>query len=166
MTTGFQIPAVSDTAEFPLVPEGLYMFKLKAMEAAGLGRSFDDKPPKERVKWIFEIESVISADEEAEDFVGEEFWAWTTLSMNKRATMYEWAVALLGREIAEGENINASDLLGKRGRATIVHYEKLNGETGHKIDSMLKTVNKKKAGKPAPPPVDADDDEEDFDEFD
>lgn len=161
MTTGFQIPAVSDAAEFPLVPEGLYMFKLKSMESAGLGRSFDDKPPKERIKWVFEIESVISADEEAEDFVGEEFWAWTTLSMNKRATMYEWAVALLGREIAEGENINASDLIGKRGRATIVHYDKLSGDTGHKIDSMLKPVGKKKPAKPAP--VETED--EDFDEF-
>lgn len=165
MTTGFALPTVSEAAEFPLVPEGFYVFRLKAMENAGLGKSFDDKPPKERVKWIFTIEEVISADDEAEDFVGEEFWAWTTLSMNTRATMYGWAVALLGREIEEGEEIDSAHLIGKRARANIEHYKKLNEDTGHRIASLIKMTKAKKASKPTPVVEDDEDEDDGVDPF-
>ncbi len=156
MATGFALPKVTETSEFPLVPEGLYLFRLKSMENMGLGASFDGKEPKERVRWIFEIEEVISGDDESEDFVGQDFHAWTSYTMNIKSTMYKWATALLGREIDKDEEVGVDDLLGKRGRANVEHYEKKSGDTGHRIASMIKNKAPKK---PKPVPVEDDDDE-------
>ena len=162
-TTNFSIPAATDGESFEILPEGLYQFRLADMENMGPGQAFDnEREPKDRIKWVFEIESVISGDEEAEERVGEQVWFFTSLSMHRKSTMRAWCEGLIGREIAEGENVSADDMIGKRGRANIVHYKKLTGDTGHKIASLLKPVNKKRAAKPEPVEAEAD---EDFDEF-
>lgn len=145
-TTRIAIPAATDGEAFEILPEGLYMFKLAGMENMGPGQAFDnEREPKDRIKWVFQIESVISGDDDAEERVGEEVWFFTSLSMHRKATMRAWCEGLLGREIAEGEAVDTSDLIGKKGRANIVHYKKLTGDTGHKIASILKATTKKKA---------------------
>lgn len=162
--TNISIPAATDGESFEILPEGLYEFRLVGMENMGPGQAFDnEREPKDRIKWVFEIESVISGDDEAEERVGEQVWFFTSLSMHRKATMRAWCEGLLGREIAEGEAVDASDIIGKRGRANIVHYKKLTGDIGHKIASLLKPVSNKKR-KPAPVVEDTDEDES-FDEF-
>lgn len=154
--TGLTLPPASDTEEFEILPEGLYLMRLKDMTNEGPGRSFDDNSePKDRIKWVFALEEVISGDDEAEERVGEEAWFWTSLSMHRKATMRGWAEGLLGREIDDNERVDAADLIGKNGRVNIIHYKKLTGDTGHKIASILKA----KPGKKARPVVDEEDEE-------
>ncbi|HQX61840.1 MAG TPA: hypothetical protein PK593_00125 [Thermomicrobiales bacterium] len=153
----FTLPAATE-GTFEQCPQGLYVFKLKAMEDGIEGR--EEYGGGERVKWVFEIARVIDANENEptrdvpnpktiEDWVGEEFWAFTSKSMNSKATMRAWAEALLGREIAEGESLSASDLLGKAAKATVGR-----GQTGRqKITSMMPLKKK-------PKPVDDEADDE------
>lgn len=161
-STTFALPPATDGEAFEILPEGLYLFQLRGMENMGPGQAFDnEREPKDRIKWIFSIEDVISAEDEAEDRIGEEVWFFTSLSMHRKATMRAWAEGLLGREIADNERVDAGDLIGKRGRANIVHYKKLSGDTGHKIASMLK-VSKSKRTKSAPPVEEDDEDDDDL----
>lgn len=160
MAIGFALPQVTESEEFPLIPEGLYICRLKTMENMGPGMSFNGEEPKDRIRWVFEIEEVISGDDESEDFVGQDLHAWSSWSMNVKANMYKWSCALLGREIEKHENIRTEDLIGKRARVNIEHYEKKNGETGHRPASMLRVATKKKRA-PAPV-VEAEDDDPDL----
>ena len=160
----FTLPAATETS-FEQCPIGLYVFKLKSME-----RGIEGNPQYgggERVKWIFEIERVIDANENdpsadnpdpkpIEAWVGEEFWAFTSLNMGKKATMRAWSEALLGRSIADGEALNAGELIGKRAKATVGRNE----NERQKIMSLVQ-IKGRAAPKPAPAPVeeDADDDE-------
>lgn len=165
-TTGYQLPEVTEAGEFELVPPGMYRFRLADMEDAGLGMSFNGEKPKPRTKWVFEIVEVISGDEEADDFVGKEFWAWTSTNMNVRSTMYKWVAALLGDDLDIGSTPSTSDLIGKTMRATIVHYAiekgERKGEIRHKIDSVMKDASRRRKAAPPPPPdPEGFDDEED-----
>lgn len=151
----FALPKATDQG-FEQCPEGLWVLKLKSME-----RGIQGDPQYgggERVKWIFEIERVIDANENEptrdnpnpkpiDDWIGEEFWGFTSLSMAKKATMRAWAEALLGREIGEGDELNASELIGKRAKATVGRTD-----TGRqKITSMMPIKQKPK---PQPEPED------------
>ena len=158
MTSTFSLPPATDGESFEILPEGLYLFQLLDMENMGPGQAFDnEREPKDRIKWVFEVMEVISGDEDAEERIGEEVWFFTSLSMHRKATMRAWAEGLLGREIEGNERVDASDLIGRQGRANIVHYKKLSGDTGHKIASMLKATKPKR--KPTRV-VEEDDDEE------
>jgi len=162
----FTLPAASDTT-FEQAPVGLYVFKLKELERGIQGDpQYGDK---ERVKWIFEVVRVIDVNENApsreipnpkmsEDWVGEEFWGFTSLSMGKKSTMRLWATALLGRDIDEGEQLNAGELIGKRAKATIGRSDTQRA----KITALVPYVTKGTAPKAAPvaAPVDEGDDEE------
>lgn len=156
----FTLPAATDTT-FEQCPEGLWIFRLASMEDGIIGNpEYGDKP---RVKWVFEIERVIDANENEptrdipnpkpiEDWIGEEFWGWSSKTMAKGATMRAWAEALLGREIPEGEQLKASDLIGKRGKATVGR-----GKTGRqKITSLLPAKSKPKAAPEPEPETDED----------
>lgn len=152
----FALPTATE-GTFEDCPQGLWVFRLKAMEDGIQGR--EEYGGGERVKWIFEITRVIDAEENEptrdvpdpkpiEDWIGEEFWAFSSKSMNRKATMRAWAEALLGREIADGEALNASHLIGKSAKVTVGR-----GQTGRqKITSMM-PIKKSKA---APPPPDDD----------
>lgn len=159
----FTLPTANDT-EFQLVPPGLYVFRLKEMEGGIPGNpEFGDKP---RVRWVFTIEDVIDADDdEADEFIGQEFWAFTSETMGKKATMRAWVEALIGRTVTEDDEITSDDLIGQRARCTVSHYEKMNGSQGHKITSMLRhKANKKRRRKPVEDDLDLEPDDDD--EFD
>lgn len=160
----------ASSGEFTLFPEATYLMQLKEMQPAEQDESspyYD--PDRPRVLWIFTVKQVLDgeADDEGnnpEDFVDTEFHGYTSLNMHKRATMRAWAQGLLGREIADGEKVESSDLIGKVGRCNVVHYEKQNGNTGHKIES-IRPYRKATGGKKAAKPVEVDDvadDEEPF----
>lgn len=165
VSTGYALPAVTDAGEFELFPPGVYRFRLKDLEDAGMGMSFNGETPKPRTKWVFETVDVISGDEDAEEFVGREFWAWTPTNMNKRALMYEWACALLGEAPAVGTVPRTSDLIGKTLRATIINFQiekgEKKGEWRHKIASVMRDQQRKKRK----PPVDPEGFDDDDDEF-
>lgn len=132
----------ANSGEFTLIPEATYLMKLKDMQPAEQDESspyYD--PTKPRVRWVFEIVQVLDGEpdddgNDPEDFVGTEFHGYTSLNMHKRATMRAWAQGLLGREVEDGEQIDSTDLIGKTGRCNVVHYEKQNGNDGHKIESI------------------------------
>ena len=146
----------ANSGEFTLMPEATYLMKLKDMQPAEQDENspFYD-PSKPRVRWIFEVVQVLDGEpddegNDPEDFVGEEFHGYTSLNMHKRATMRGWAQGLLGREIEDGERVESSDLIGKAGRCNVIHYEKQNGSTGHKIESIRPyRKNGKAKAKPA-----------------
>lgn len=138
----FTLPKASDQVGYEQCPVGLYVFRVKEMQDGIEGSA--EYGGGERVKWVFTVERVIDANDpeptadnpdpkSVEDWVGEEVWGFTSLSMNKKATMRSWAEALLGREIPEGEALMASDLIGKRAKATVGR-----GQTGRqKITSLV-----------------------------
>lgn len=133
----FALPKPSNQ-DFRLTPPGLYLMKLKSMEETD-GVDFTTQQPTKRMRWIFSIERVIDSNEpeEAEELVGEEFWAWTSITMGRKATMRAYVEALLGRPVEPDEEITTDDLLGKRLKATVAHYQKQNGETGSKISGVV-----------------------------
>lgn len=137
----FTLPKATDQT-FEDCPVGLWLFKLKLMEDGIEGSP--EYGGGERVKWVFVAEKAISVEEpdatrdnpdpkSVDDWIGEEVWGFTSKSMAKKATMRAWAEALLGREIADTDTLNASDLLGKRAKATVGR-----GMTGRqKITAMM-----------------------------
>jgi hypothetical protein len=164
----FTIPEVNNKVAG--APEGLYVMELKDLvqeDAASMPNpKYKNSGP--RIRWIFTIKRVIdSNDPEAHDQVGEEFWAWSSLAMGRKATMRKWSEALLNRQLSEGEQITPTHLLGKRCKATVSLYMKETGEQGTKITSMLPFVPQARATAqppPAPTPAAAADDElEDLD---
>lgn len=163
----FSLPKANNV-EFTLVPPGLYVMRLKEMQGGIPGNpDFADKDGnvKNRVRWVFTIEDVIDAvDEDADEFIGEEFWAFTSETMGRKATMRAWVEALLGREVEEDDDLTNDDLVGKTARCTVIHYQKMNGDTGHKISSMLKAKPAKKRRRKADDDFDVEPDE--GDEFD
>ena len=123
--------------DFRPTPPGLFLMKLKDMERAE-GRDFTTGEPTERMRWIFTIERVIDCDdEEADSLVGEEFWAWTSITMGRKAHMRAYVEALLGRPVEPEEEITSDDLLGRRLKATVAAYTKQNGEPGTKISGVV-----------------------------
>ena len=147
----FTLPTATE-GTFEECPQGLWVFRLKAMEDGIEGR--EEFGGGERVKWIFEIVRVIDANENeptrdipepkpVDDWIGEEFWAFTSKSMARRATMRAWAEALLGREITERDNLSASHLIGRSAKATVGR-----GQTGRQKITSLMPI--KRASKPQP----------------
>jgi hypothetical protein len=131
-----KLPKATNT-DFVQTPAGVYRMKLKDMEEREQP-SYDDPTVTEtRVQWTFEIEDVVSGDDKCEDFIGQEFWAWTSKTMGRKAKMREWAEALVGRPIDDDEELDPSqDLLGRRVVATVVAYIKMNGQPGTKLGSV------------------------------
>lgn len=154
------------SGEFTLVPEATYLMTLTDMQPAEQNENspFYD-PDRPRVRWIFKIQQVLDGEpddegNDPEEFVGQDFHGYTSLSMHKRATMRAWAQGLLGREIADGERVESSDLIGKSGRCLVEHYEKQNGNTGHRIAS-IRPYRKAGSRRPKPAPVVEDDEFDD-----
>lgn len=140
-----QLPAVTET-DFTVTPEGIYIMSLKDFEDGIEGNP--QFGGGERCRWVFQIEQVVSSlDEDAEDQVGEEFWAWTSKNMSKRANMYKYICALMGRTLEAGENANTDDLMGRKVKVQVIEYDKADGSVGTKIGGMqpFKANNRKKA---------------------
>lgn len=135
-------PTVKNT-EFKLVGEGLYLASLKDVgepresESALYGKST-------QVRLIWSIEQVLDGEEDNEDSIGEEVWEYCTWSLGKKAKLRTRLEALLGRTLEEGEELNVSDVLGKRVKLNVVHYEKNDGTQGQKVASAVAYKAKKR----------------------
>lgn len=131
----FTIPPATNNAG-TAIPVGLYTVRLKALE-----HSYQEEGPfgpGDRVKWIFTVEQVIdSDDEDAESKVGEELWAYTSLSMGRKAKMRGYVEALMGRTLEDGEGIAPEDLIDRRAKASVVPHERQDGTMTTKVGSLL-----------------------------
>lgn len=138
----FALPKVSNSTGAS-IPEGLYGVTLKEMQKEHV----EDGPygPQDRVKWIFTVNEVIDAnDDEAEQKVGEELWAFTSLSMGKKAKMRAFAEALLGRALDEDEEIGTADLIGRRAKANVIPHTKQDGTQTTKLGTLTAAKTSKR----------------------
>lgn len=158
------------------VPAGLYVARVKEIED-GIESQFDNKL---QVKFVFEIEQVIDADDDDPDaFVGEEQWAWANDVVSPNSKLYLWACRLLGRKLDMDDTFDLDDLIdctckltiseNKNGRLTVTdlqpHRESRNGRRS----SAKRGSSKRRRRQPEPEPEYDDDDafedeeDEDFD---
>ena len=141
-------------------PAGQYVVSLKEIEPLE-----SDFGPQWR--WIFSIKSVVySSDDEAEDFIGEDLWGFSSQGLGPQHKARKWIEALMGQKLEEGYEVDEEDIIGKLAVANVVDHERKDGTASTKIaqDGGLSPYKKKgKKNKPAPEPVEDDDSEEDTD---
>lgn len=142
----FTIPVANNSSGMPW-PAGLYEITCTGIEPDDRVSKFGDTP---RVKFSFSVDKVIritpvadqalnaenrakaqKAKAEGADLVG-----WCNLTMGRKATMRSWIEALLGRQLANGEGVNPSDVIGKRAEATLETYTGDDGSEKVKIGSL------------------------------
>jgi hypothetical protein len=167
-----KLPAPSaSTADFIVPDAGVYKMEFTDYDEPILSTYKNEKTgeAKYRIKLVFTIR-----DEESE-FDGADIYAWYGWSMHPKAKLYPIVKALVGGEIAEDDEPDLDDLVGKFIMGTLDTVTK-DSEMGKRTYANLIAASpvrkKKKVVKPAPPPVvvlegDEDDDDDPFaDEFD
>lgn len=153
----FQIPPASNSKEFPW-PIGRYICRLDVL-AKEKPTQFtkEDDPP--RIRFEMTVVGVIDSDDrrKARDLMraGEKMLAWTPLNMGPRAWFRLWAEALLGRELAEKEQIQINDLVQRQVKVDVSAYKVRNGpragQTAVGVQSMAKYVMDEDDDLPPPP---------------
>lgn len=136
----FTLPPVNNSAT--MIAPGYYLLTLKEMveepprNPGAMNRFGQEEGP--RCRWVFLIDRCLEPEptEEQEAAIGQEFWAWSSISMGRKAKMREYAQALLGRELDDGEQVADHELISKRVKTTIVEYDKESGGKGTKIGTM------------------------------
>ncbi len=123
---------VTNAASTPIVPQDRFIF-----ECVAIGEQPPYAPPGEQpkpgarpgIKW--ELALYFAGTGEPFYFQDEPyiFYQSTTANMQRGARAREYAEALLGRELGEGEQINPNDLIGKRGLGMIIHELSRNDKT-------------------------------------
>lgn len=144
-------------------PVGQYRVSLKKIDDVESSFSEDGN-----WQWVFEIEDVINSDDdEAEEFIGQELFGFTSKGLGPRHKARGWIEALLGRKLEEGEAVAEDDLIGAKAVANVIPHTRQDGTESTKIASEagLTRYKAKKKSKPAPPPVDDDEDTEEDDPF-
>lgn len=142
----FALPKASNNTGSS-IPIGTFIVRLKEMvKEEQVAGPYGDA---DRVKWIFGVEQVVDSDDDtAEDRIGDDLWAFTSLSMGRKAKMRAHAEALLGRPLDEDEQVGVTDLVGKRAKASVVPHIKQDGTATTKLGSLM-PYKAKKAAKPA-----------------
>lgn len=122
----------TNAASTPIVPQDRFIF-----ECLSIGEQPPYAPPGEQpkagarpgIKWTFGL--YFAATGERFQFQDEpyEFFQSTTANMQRGARAREYAEALLGRELAEGEQVNPNDLIGKRAQGMVIHELSRNDKT-------------------------------------
>jgi hypothetical protein len=141
-------------------PAGQYRVMLKEID--DIESSFDENG---NWKWVFTIEDVINSDDdEAESFIGQELYGFSSKGLGPRHKARAWIEALMGQKLDEGEPVREDDLIGKRAVANVIDYKRTDGSDGTKIASEggLSRFKGKKKAKPAPPPEDDDSDDDEM----
>ena len=145
-------------------PAGQYVVSLKSIEELE-----SDFGPQWR--WVFEIKSVIhSSDDEADEYVGEDLWGFSSQGLGPQHKARKWIEALLQRKLEEGEAVEEEDIIGKLAVANVVDHERKDGTQSTKIAqeaglTPYKKKGKKKQAAPEPEPDDDDSDESESDPF-
>jgi hypothetical protein len=166
-----KLPKPADsTADFVVPDAGVYRMEFTDYDEPALSKYKNERTGEDqyRIKLVFTIR-----DEESE-FDGVDIYAWYGWSMHPKAKLYPIVKALVGGEIADDDEPDLDELIGKFIMGTLDTVTK-DSDTGKRTYANLvaaSPVRKKKVVKPAPPPVvvlegDEDDDDDPFaDEFD
>jgi hypothetical protein len=159
----------SSTSEFIVPDAGVYK-----MEFTDYGEPVLGTFKKANGEDAYRIKLVFTIRDEESEFDGADIYAWYGWSMHPKAKLYPIVKALVGGEIADDDEPDLDELIGKFIMGTLDVVTK-DSETGKRTYANLiaaSPVRKKKIVKPAPPPVvvlegDEDDDDDPFaDEFD
>lgn len=123
---------VTNAASTPVVPQDRFIFEcLSVGEQAPYARPGEQPKPgaKPGIKWTFALYYASSGERFYFQDEPYEFFQSTTSNMQRGARAREYAEALLGREFAEGEQVNPSDVIGKRGVGMVIHELAQNDKT-------------------------------------
>lgn len=123
---------VTNAASTPIVPQDRFIF-----ECLSIGQQPPYAPPGESpkpgarpgIKWTFGLYYQSSGERFYFQDDPYEFFQSTTANMQRGARAREYAEALLGRELGEGEQINPNDLIGKRAIGMVIHEISRNDKT-------------------------------------
>jgi hypothetical protein len=166
-----KLPKPSDSSADFIVPDaGVYKMEFTDYDEPTLSKYKNERTGEDqyRIKLVFTIR------DEDSDFDGVDIYAWYGWSMHPKAKLYPIVKALVGGEIADDDEPDLDELIGKFIMGTLDTVTK-DSDTGKRTYANLvaaSPVRKKKVVKPAPPPVvvlegDEDDDDDPFaDEFD
>lgn len=167
--TTLDFAPVSIQGSDPILPEDRFVFEL-----VGLERSEPDQYRKNGgVRWTWRV---FQADGQTPFvFQDEQYLFWRTTgvdakgkpSMSVGTYAYEWASAMLGRELGIDEQLNPSELRGARMSAMVV-WEKQKNDPTKKTIKLASLRHVQKAGgtapsRPSPTQVTADPSLEDVD---
>lgn len=122
----------TNAASTPIVPQDRFIF-----ECSAIGEQPPYAPPGEApkpgarpgIKWEFLLYFASTGEPfyfQDEKYV---FYQSTTANMQRGARAREYAEALLGRELGEGEQVNPNDLIGKRALGMVIHEMSRNDKT-------------------------------------
>jgi hypothetical protein len=101
-----------------IAPEGLYV--MKTTEIGDPQESEGMYGKQVQVRLILEIQKVIhSNDEDAEDYVGEDVYAWANFAWSPNAKLRAWSEAILDTELEEDETVSSDELLDRLVLVTI-----------------------------------------------
>lgn len=114
----------TNAASTPIVPQDRFIFECSLIEEQPPYAPPGEQPkPGARpgIRWSFRLYD--AANGQPFYFQDEvyTFWQSTTANMQRGARAREYAEALLGRELGEGEQVNPGDLIGKRGIGMVIH---------------------------------------------
>lgn len=115
---------VTNAASTPIVPQDRFIF-----ECVAIGEQPPYAPPGEQpkpgarpgIKWEF---GLYYPDNGSRFYFQDEpyiFFQSTTANMQRGARAREYVEALIGRELAEGEEVNPNTLIGKRAIGMVIH---------------------------------------------
>lgn len=140
-------------------PEGDYLVQFKDVVLEDSKFSDDGQ-----FHWYFTIKRVMhSPVDDAENFVGEELWGFSSTGLGPKHKARKWVEALIGRTLEDKEEVTIELLSATRAIAT-VEEETLPDRTTRTKLTALKPYKKasSKQAAPAPEPDDDDEDEDDF----
>lgn len=122
----------TNAASTPIVPQDRFIF-----ECIAIGEQPPYAPPGEQpkpgarpgIKWEFGLYFANSGEPfyfQDEKYV---FYQSTTANMQRGARAREYVEALIGRELAEGEDVNPNDLIGKKAQGMVIWELSRNDKT-------------------------------------
>ena len=144
-----------------LPPMGLYIGKLTDIEDLGVQEGQYGK--QHQLRFIIEMTDIVDSDDEefAGEYVGRDVWAYCNLTFGPRAKLRKWFQSIAGREIEDGEEVDAEEIIGKAVRFTIAENTMGNPTVsdvaGYRKASKGKA--KRKKAKPAPEEYEFDDED-------
>lgn len=146
-----------------LPPLGLYVGSLKDIEDLGVQEGQYGK--QHQVRFVIELTEVLDSEDEdlAGEYVKKDVWAYANLSFGPRAKLRKWCQAIAGRQIDDGEEFDAAEIIGKPVRFTIAENTMGNPTVSDLASYRKAKSNGRKPRRREPEPEH--DDEEDGEDF-
>lgn len=107
------------------IPTGEYTVRCIAIEV--VENRFE--AGKQQLQWQFEVIA-------AGDHQGRKLTAFTSLSGSLKSKAAQWAGALLGRPLADGETVDLAMLIGKHAVAVVVCRAKPDGTEFSRVEAL------------------------------